>query len=67
MKRTEKNDRVTQLDEDRDFTKELMDFTGPFDLGWIASYLEQHYSPNDIFSDDDLDAWALKNGYIKER
>ena len=37
------------------------------DFGDVLEYVQKNFEPDDIFDDDELDAWALANGYTKEK
>ena len=37
------------------------------DFGDVLEYVQKNFEPDVIFDDDELDAWALANGYTKEK
>ena len=32
----------------------------------IFEYVEENFSPEEVFDDKELEAWALDNGFVKE-
>jgi hypothetical protein len=36
------------------------------DAGEILEFIRTHYSPDDVFSADQLEGWAAENGFVPE-
>ena len=54
---------MTTTEQDRSFIQVVIsDYLLELAIAWIAKNL----SPEDVFSERDLDKWATDNGYVKE-
>jgi len=37
-----------------------------FDEGEIIDYINYNFTPEEVYSDEELSNWALSNGYVKQ-
>ena len=53
---------ITRRAEGAEFADAVLDMSAKLEeaLEWIAN----HYDPNQVFAEDDLDLWARNAGYI---
>ena len=58
---------ATSRSQDRAFSIELMEFLQNDDvLGKAIEWIGGNLSPEDVFAERDLEAWAADNGWVKE-
>ena len=48
------------------FKKLLTDALAEDFLEDVKTFIQESYFPNDIFTEDELEEWALENGFKKE-
>ena len=41
-------------------------FIPEIDFGEVVAYVADYLSPEEVFSDVDLETWAAKNGFVRE-
>ena len=51
--------------QDADFIDEIV-VNGLKDVSWVLKWVKDNFLPEDVFDTDDLEAWALENGFVKE-
>ncbi len=59
--------RITIAAEDTLFERALFNQISGLDSSWVLEWVENTFSPQDVFEADVLERWARDNGYIKER
>ena len=53
--------------QDRDFKEMLIDkFYMDQDYSWVVQWVKDSFDPDSVFDFEQLEAWALDNGYVKE-